>query len=157
MNCWYLVKTKFNQEQIATVNLENQNFKVYCPRSIISNKNVVLFPGYIFIQLDQNLQNFSAIKSTKGVINFVRFGLSFAKIPNNVIDLIKKNEFLTAQKIISLDNFNKGDNVKITEGVFKNCIAIFKSIKADERVTLLMNLMGQEQSINIDKNSIIAL
>lgn len=157
MNSWYLVKTKFNQEQIATVNLENQNFKVYCPRSIISNKNVVLFPGYIFIQLDQNLQNFSAIKSTKGVINFVRFGLSFAKIPNNVIDLIKKNEFLTAQKIISLDNFNKGDNVKITDGVFKNCIAIFKSIKADERVTLLMNLMGQEQSININKNSIIAL
>ena len=50
-----------------------------------------------------------------------------------------------------------GDKVEITEGVFKNCIAIFQSLKSDDRVLLLINLMGQQQSIKIKKKSVIGL
>ena len=50
-----------------------------------------------------------------------------------------------------------GDKVEITEGVFKNYVAIFQSLKSDERVLLLINLMGQQQSIKIKKKSIIGL
>ncbi len=157
MNKWYLVKTKSRQEDIAIFNLENQNYNVYCPHGIINKKNVPLFPGYIFIQLDLNIQNWLPIRSSKGVSNFVKFGLNFAKVPDNVIDFIKTNEILTAEKIKYLDNFKKGDKVQITDGTFKNCVAIFKSFRSDERVTLLMNLLGQQQSLNIKKKSIISL
>ena len=54
MKKWYLVKTKPRQEKIAISNLENQNYHVYCPWAKINNKIVVLFPGYIFIQLDES-------------------------------------------------------------------------------------------------------
>jgi len=37
----------------------------------------------------------------------------------------------------------------MTNGVFKNCIAIFKSFKSDERVMLLMNLLGHQQKLTI--------
>ena len=157
MKHWYLVKTKSKQEDIAIFNLENQNFHVYCPSARINNKHVVLFPSYLFIQLDENVQNWSPIRSTKGVLNFVRFGLSFAKIPNSVIDFIKYNEFNTAERIENINEFNSGDKVQITEGVFKNCIAIFKSYKPNERVILLMSLMGQQQTINIKKKSLIGV
>ena len=157
MKKWYLVKTKARQEEIAVANLQNQNYIVYCPRSNINNTKVALFPGYLFIQLDESLQNLSPVRSTKGVINFVRFGLNFAKIPDAVVNFIKKNETQTIKKIHELDIFKPGDNVQITEGVLKNCIAIFETLKADDRVILLIKLMGQEQSINIDKQSIIAL
>ena len=157
MKHWYLVKTKSKQEDIAILNLENQNFHVYCPHALIRNKNEVLFPGYIFIQLDKDTQNWSPIRSTKGVLHFVRFGLNYAKIPNNIIELIKTNQVSTAEKLKNINKFKSGDKVQITDGVFKNCIAIFKSYKSDERVILLMNLLGQQQKLTIKQESLNAL
>ena len=157
MKHWYLVKTKSKQEDIAILNLENQNFHVYCPFVLIRNKNEVLFPGYIFIQLDKDTQNWSPIRSTKGVLHFVRFGLSYAKIPDNIIEFIKTNQLNTAEKLKNINKFKSGDKVQITDGVFKNCIAIFKSYKSDERVILLMNILGQQQKLTIKQESFNAL
>jgi transcriptional antiterminator RfaH len=157
MKHWYLVKTKSKQEDIAILNLENQNFHVYCPYALIRNKNEVLFPGYIFIQLDKDTQNWSPIRSTKGVLYFVRFGLSYAKIPDNIIEFIKTNQLNTAEKLKNINRFKSGDKVQITDGVFKNCIAIFKSYKSDERVILLMNILGQQQKLTIKQESFNAL
>ena len=157
MKNWYLIKTKPRQEKIAVLNLKNQNYHVYCPMALINNKNVALFPDYLFIHLDENLENWSPIRSTKGVLNFIRFGLSYAKIPNNIIDFIKSNELNTSEKIKNLSSFKTGDNVQITEGIFKDCIAIFESFKSEERVILLMNIMGQQQKINVMKKSLIGL
>tara|TARA_B100001175_G_C19474078_1_gene623305 strand:+ start:298 stop:771 length:474 start_codon:yes stop_codon:yes gene_type:complete len=157
MKKWYLLKTKLRQEKKAIANLENQNFSVYCPLAQINGKNVILFPGYLFIQLDDKEENWAPIRSTKGVINFVRFGLSFAKISDSIINLIKTNENTTAEKIKTLKDFKLGQSVKITDGVLQNCVAIFKSFKSDERVILLLNIMGQEQTINLKKKSIIGL
>ena len=157
MKHWYLVKTKSKQEDIAILNLENQNFHVYCPYALIRNKNEVLFPGYIFIQLDKDTQNWSPIRSTKGVLHFVRFGLSYAKIPDNIIKFIKTNELNTAQKLKNINKFKPGDKVQISDGVFKNCIAIFKSYKSDERVILLMNILGQQQKLTIKQETLNAL
>jgi transcriptional antiterminator RfaH len=157
MKKWYLIKTKSRQEKIAILNLENQNYQVYCPFAIINNKNQFLFPGYLFIHLDNESQDWSPIRSTKGVLNFVRFGINFAKIPDKVIELITQNENNTVNNIKNFNDFNKGDRVQITEGAFKSCIAIFQSIKSDERVSILLNLLGQEQTININRKSLIGL
>jgi transcriptional antiterminator RfaH len=157
MKKWYLIKTKSRQEKIAIANLENQSYKVYCPFALINNRNQFLFPGYLFIHLDNESQDWSPIRSTKGVLSFVRFGLNFAKIPDKVIDLITHNEKNTANKIANIKSFKKGDKVQITDGVFKSCLAIFQSVKSDERVLILLNLLGQEQTIKINKKSIVGL
>ena len=80
MKKWYLIKTKSKQENTAIINLENQGYTSYCPIVKINKKNVVLFPGYLFIYLDKHNENWSPIRSTKGVINFVRFGLNLSLI-----------------------------------------------------------------------------
>jgi transcriptional antiterminator RfaH len=157
MRNWYLIKTKPRQENVAIKNLENQEYCTYCPIAQINNQSVALFPGYLFIQLDEKTQNWSPINSTKGVSNFVRFGLNFAKVPDNVIEFIKANQLITIEKLKNLNKLKPGDKVQITDGVFKNCVAIFKSFKSDERVTLLMNIVGQQQAINIKQESLIGL
>jgi transcriptional antiterminator RfaH len=157
MKNWYLIKTKTKQEKIAVFNLENQNYQVYFPCSIINNKNVVLFPGYLFIQLDELTQNWAPVRSTKGVINFVRFGLSYAKISDSLINFIKANEKSTTEKIFNLNQFKLGDSVQINEGVFKNFKAIFKSFESNDRVILLMKIMGQDQTLNVKKNLLVRL
>ena len=123
----------------------------------INNKHVVLFPGYLFIQLNEKTQNWSPINSTKGVSHFVKFGLNFAKVPNSVVEFIKTNQHITAGKLNNLNKFKPGDKVQISDGTFKDYTAIFKCYKSDERVILLMNLLGCEQSLSIKKESVIAL
>ena len=157
MKNWYLIRAKYRQEKIAKQNLENQGYTVFCPVASINNKTVILFPGYLFINLEEKTQNWSPINSTKGVSHFVKFGLIFAKVPKTVVESIKSNQYITTEKLNKLMNFKRGDKVQISNGSFKNCIAIFKCFKSDERVTLLLNLMGQEQSLSLQKKSVIAL
>ena len=78
-------------------------------------------------------------------------------MPDNVIEFIKANQLNTIEKLKNLNKFKLGDKVQITDGVFKNCVAIFKSFKSDERVILLMNIVGQQQAINIKQESLIGL
>ena len=157
MKNWYLIKTKSRQEKIAKQNLENQDYRTFCPMSNINNRLVVLFPGYIFVQLNEKTQNWSPINSTKGVSHFVKFGSNFAKVSISVVEFIKTQQHITTEKLKNLNKFKPGDKVQISDGAFKNCVAIFKCYKPDERVILLMNLLGSEQSLSIKKESVIAL
>ena len=157
MRNWYLIKTKSRQEHVAIENLENQKYSTYCPTITIKNKHIVLFPGYLFIYLDKEKENWSPIRSTKGVVNFVRFGLNFAQVPDTVIKFLKANELINKEKFNNLNRLKSGDKIQITDGVFKNCVAIFKSSKPQERVVLLMNILGQQQSITIKQESVIGL
>ena len=157
MKNWYLLKTKPRQEIIAKQNLKNQGYGSFCPIVKINNRLVVLFPGYLFVQLNEKTQNWSPINSTKGVSHFVKFGLNFAKVPTSVIEFIKTNQHITTEKFKNINNFKPGDKIQISDGAFKNCVAIFKCYKPDERVILLMNLLGREQSLNIKKELITAL
>ena len=157
MKNWYLIKTKPRQEKIAMQNLENQGYEAFCPITKIKNQLVILFPGYLFVQLNDKTQNWSPINSTKGVSYFVKFGLNFAKVPTSVVKFIKTNQHLTTEKLINLNKFKPGDKVQISDGSFKNYMAIFKCYKSDERVILLMDLLGNEQSLSFKKELVIAL
>ena len=157
MNNWYLIKTKPRQEKIAKQNLENQDYGTFCPMAKINNRLVVLFPSYLFVQLNEKTQNWSPINSTKGVSHFVKFGLNFAKVPTSVIEFIKTNQHITAEKLKDLNKFKPGDKVQISDGVFNNFVAIFESYKSDERVILLMNLLGREQSLSVKKELVTTL
>ena len=157
MQKWYLIKTKARQEKKAKQNLEHQGFEVFCPIVKINYKLVVLFPGYLFIQLNDEKQNWTPIKSTKGVLYFVKFGANFAKVPNSVIEFIKNNQYITADKLRELNQFKHGDKVRISDGPLKNYMAVFQCYRSDDRVMLLMNLLGHEQSLSIKKESVVTL
>ena len=141
---WYLIKTKPRQENTVIINLENQEYTSYCAIVKINKNNVVLFLGYVFIYLDKKNENWSSVRSTKGVLNFVRFGLNFAQVPDPIIEYIRVNQSNSEEKLKKLIKFKEGDKVQITDGVFKNCIAIFKSYNSEDRIILLMKLFGQQ-------------
>jgi transcriptional antiterminator RfaH len=157
MKNWYLIKTKPQQEAIATQNLTNQNFNVFFPKAVINNKTTPLFPSYLFIQLDDKTQNWTPIRSTKGVSNFVRFGLSFAKVPNQIINLIKTQQQQTIEKMINICSHHKGDYLEIQTGAFKGQQAIFQNYNSSDRVTVLLKLIGQQQAITLDQREVIAV
>ena len=155
MKNWYLIQTKPKQEEVASSHLSNQGFEIYCPKTQIKNKIVALFPRYIFIQLDDKNQNWSPIRSTKGVANFVRFGVKFAKVPNDIIEVIKQQEGDTADKLIDLSRFHKGDSVHIQEGTLKGQQAIFIHYDGQMRAIVLLKILHQEQKLTLKESDII--
>ena len=157
MKNWYLIQTKPQQETIATHNLSNQGYTVFHPKAVIKGKISSLFPKYLFIQLNDRAQNWTPIRSTKGVSNFVRFGLNFAKVPHQIIDLIKTQQQQTIDKIIDLSSHHQGDTVEIQTGTFKGQQAIFQSYNATDRVIVLLNLIGQQQKITLDEREVVAV
>ncbi|CAC9538308.1 Transcriptional activator RfaH [uncultured Gammaproteobacteria bacterium] len=157
MKKWYLIQTKPQQESIAAKNLSNQDFDIFHPKAIINNKTVSLFPRYLFIQLDDKNQNWTPIRSTRGVANFVRFGLNFAVVPNKIIRLIKIQQQQTIEKLINICSHQKGDDIEIQSGVFKGQTAIFQNYNSRDRVIVLLKLIGQQQEIELLEKEVIAV
>ena len=75
---WFLVYTKAKEEQRAKKNLENQGFSIFLPMIAfaINNRSVStivkpMFPRYLFIKLNLEKDNWTLIKSTRGVSHMV--------------------------------------------------------------------------------------
>ena len=152
-----MIQSKTRQENTAEQNLLNQGYTIFHPKATINNKTVSLFPRYLFIRLDDKSQSWTPIHSTKGVANFVRFGVQFAKVPDNVIEYIRERQQQTITKMIELSRFKAGDKVQITEGAFTGCEAIFNCYNADERLILLMNIIGNQHEFALPEKSVIAV
>jgi len=157
MKKWYLIQTKPQQEAVATKNLSNQGFDIFHPKAMIKNKSVSLFPRYLFIHLDDKNQNWTPIRSTPGVANFVRFGLNFAIVPNQIIRLIKIQQQQTIEKLINICSHQKGDSIEIKSGAFKGQKAVFHNYSSYDRIIILLKIIGQQQEIELPEKEVIAV
>ena len=159
---WYLIYTKVKQENVALQNLENQGFDAYLPmtqqlkRSVAGHKTVQvpLFARYLFIQLNLGKDDISKIRSTRGVIKLVEFGHVPAKVPDNLIEYIKQMCQLTLQDDVFTKKFTPGVKVKIVGGVMSGCEAIFQRRTSQQRVVVLLDIIGRSSSLQIAQNDI---
>jgi len=148
---WILVYTKVKEEQRAKKNLENQGFEVFLPLIVFAGPNQkksttlkTMFPRYLFVKINTELDKWSRIKSTRGVSHLVIFGQRAAEIPNQVIVYLKSRadeNDIFRQKIMRQE-FQRGDKLVIEKGVFKNKEATFLAKKSKERVRILLRFVN---------------
>ena len=162
MKRWYLLKTKAREELRAQENLNNQHFLTYLPqirvygrvRGKTKDRIEPLFPGYLFILLDVEADNWAPIRSTRGVLQIVRFGASPASLSTDIIESIKERE---SDGVIETQNdaqFKAGDKVKIMEGCFEGLEAVFCCQSGEERSLVLLNVIGKETRVFV-KSSVL--
>jgi transcriptional antiterminator RfaH len=108
-----------------------------------------LFPNYLFIQLDEHVVNFNAIRSTRGVGSFVRFGLNHAVIGNGIIEDIKKSIAGNKQSKSLADLLAncQGDTVVLIQGALKGLEAIYQAKDGLERSVLMVKMLGQQSQV----------
>ena len=94
---WYLVQTKPNQEARAEENLSRQGYVCFRPqreRKAAGRSRAAgsesLFPGYLFIQLNDVNDNWYPIRSTRGVNRIVSFGTQPTAVSEAIIDDIRQ-------------------------------------------------------------------
>ena len=161
-NIWVLIYTKAKEEKKATDNLRNQGFKTFLPLIAHANKNdnfkslVPLFPRYLFVQVNLELDNLASIKSSYGVSHIVMFSNKLTFIPNNVIKFIQDRLDKAAEykEDVAIFDYHEGDRVSIKEGLFAGLDAIFLSKKSKDRVRLLLNLLNTSTVVELTKSDI---
>jgi transcriptional antiterminator RfaH len=101
MKKWFVIYCKVGQDNLVEEYLLNRGYDIYLPlitTEVNKNKDVTikpkpLFPRYIFIRLAIDTDDFSLIRFTKGVYDFVRIGVNYAIVPDSIIDEIKTFEY----------------------------------------------------------------
>ena len=148
---WVLVYTKPREELRAKRNLENQGFEIFLPLIAFARSNQsksttlkTMFPRYLFVKINMELDKWSRIKSTRGVSHLVVFGQRVAEIPNQVIEYLKSraDENNIFRQNITRQEFQRGDKLVIEKGVFKNKEATFLIKKSQERVRILLRFVN---------------
>jgi len=162
MSEWYVLQTKARQEAVAEHNLENQGFKIFLPmlraqrhvRGRWQSMFEPLFPGYLFIELDMKTQNTAPIRSTRGVLRLVRLGAILQPFPANLLQALMDAQAAHGDAIDPSTMFASGDEVTLLSGPMAGLKAIFKARNSQDRVILLLNLMGTETQVNVSPHQI---
>lgn len=147
---WIAVSTQPNCEMLAIDNLRRQGYETYCPviqkrvshARKVQMKNKPLFPGYIFVMLDEVTQGCRAISSTFGVRNMVSFGGKPARLPAAFVNSLKESEVNGIVPARPLEEtLPTGTSVLIKNGMFKDLIATVLSCRAQERVVVMLDFL----------------
>ena len=157
---WFAVYTKSRQEHLALQHLQNQSFESYLPltesaveRSGKQGKTRAepLFPRYLFLNADPNLQSLGSIRSTRGVTSLVRAGVELIKIPESIITGLK-SRIDPATGLIPLDtvDLSNGDKVRVCEGPFASMEGVFKEHHGEVRSLMLLDILGRKAAVKID-------
>ena len=157
MKNWYLLTAKPHKDAIAEEQLNNQQYETYRPlaRRIRRRQGKMietiesLFPRYIFIRLDNKVDNWAPIRSTRGVAGFVRFGIEPAFVDDGLIELLKQRQDEYSENAIDLDRYKKGEKLIIETGPFKGIDAIFHSYNGEERAIVLLNMLHKQTKLEI--------
>lgn len=137
------------------MHLENQGYTCFHPTYYVKRKRAgaislvlePLFSHYLFVQLSLT-DNWSSIRSTRGVSRLVYFDGVPAKLDNLMIDALQRQcAKLNGEPVQSL--YQVGDSVVITEGCFKAIEAVVTAVDGDERVSLLFNLFNRQQYVDL--------
>jgi len=161
---WFVVHTKPRKEKLAMENLQRQGYTAYCPQIIQPKRrrqqwqkvSEPLFPRYLFVYLNIGIDNFSPIRSTLGVIGLVQFGSQPALMPGSVIEAIQHQEFEMKDTCIDHPCWQKGDLIEILDGPFAGLSGIFQKKESIERVSLLLDILGQQNRFSIPVNYLAA-
>ncbi len=151
-SAWYVVHTKPRQEARALETLQNQGFNCFLPTMQVQklrNQRVQtitepMFSRYLFIQLNEQTQNWGPIRSTLGVSKLVSFGPQPAKVPPEFIALLKEAPVETLERM-----FAPGDNVQIASGPLQGLEGTYLAHDGETRAFVLIDLLGQPQKLRM--------
>ena len=158
---WFILQFKPNSHHQAAKNLKRQGFETFLPLTDMTSRKASqfvnttrpLFPGYMFITFNRANTEWHKINNTYGVSRLVTFNSILKSIPTALIDNLMKRYDLSG-KLMPMQKLKKGDKVKVLNGPFANFIATVETYETDQRIWILMDLMGRKSKIQTQSDTI---
>jgi transcriptional antiterminator RfaH len=162
---WYVIQTQALAENKALFHLTRQGFEAYLPRYLKRRRHArktdwvpaPLFPRYMFLHMDTERSRWLSIRSTIGVSQLVCNGNRPAPVPDEIIESIRDRESEAGLIDIRREAlFNKGDAVQVMDGPFNERVGLFDCESDDDRVVILLDLLGREVKVKVPIEAVAA-
>jgi transcriptional antiterminator RfaH len=155
---WYLAQVRPNQFHIADHNLIRQGFSVFCPTQVETrcrrgrfvSETRLLFPGYLFVSFNPASSAWRTINSTYGVSKLVTFGGQVpAPVPQDLVaGLMARCD--QAGHLLPPQALKPGDKAHVVSGPFAQFVATVESLAPQQRVWVLLEILGSRTRVWLD-------
>ena len=163
---WYVVHTHAHAEETASRNLEQQGFSTFLPQFRKRRRHArrtdyvraALFPRYLFVEMNLGLARWRAVSSTIGVTHLICNGDRPAPVPRTVIDEIRTRT--DENGLVSVKPkapFLPGETVRVTGGALADSFGLFQCLNDEDRVIVLLDLLGRQLKIEVPLESVAAI
>jgi transcriptional antiterminator RfaH len=164
MASWFVVKTQSRGEEKALRHLGNQGFVTYLPRYRRRIRHArrlqlvlrPLFPGYLFVHLDPDLCRWRSINGTIGVREILSNGDAPLAVPDRIIVEIKAREDEGGAVKLVAPAFARGQVVRLMEGPLADLNGLFEEMRDENRVVLLVSLLGRQVRMQVPLAAVAA-
>jgi transcriptional antiterminator NusG len=165
---WYIIHTYSGFEKkvaetlksrIEAGGLQEQFGEVMIPTEDViemrAGKKVVtprlFYPGYVLVEMEMNNDTWHMVRSTPRVTGFVGSGQMPAPLTPEEVDRILHRVEVAAEHPKPKLKFDKGENVKITDGPFKDFTGVVDEVN-DDRSTLrvMVTIFGRATPVELD-------
>ena len=166
---WFCVRCQTKREHIAAGHLrELEGVEVFCPRlryRKATRRGKIwwvepMFPGYLLAKFDMAEME-RAVTYSHGVRGLVKFGSEIPAVPASFVEAIRaeirnrkdadQDELITLSPTLEL-----GDEVEVAHGPFQGMQGTVITVpSATERVKILLEFLGQPQTVDMDLFSIL--
>ena len=164
---WYIVNTHTGCEATAKSAIEERikslKKEEFFGDILIPSENVVelvkgqkqtksrkFFPGYIFVNMVMNEQNWHLVKGASKVTGFVG-GQKPAQVPENEVTRVTQQMAVGAEKPKQKVKFSLGESVTVIDGPFSNFNGTVEEINEDKgKVKVLVSIFGRPTPVELD-------
>jgi transcriptional antiterminator NusG len=168
MKNWYVVHTQTGAEdkvrsllesRVAAKGLADVITKIVIPTEQISEirsgkKRISqrkFFPGYLMVEMELNEATYLLIKTTPGVTGFIGLGKKPMPLPQQEVDNILKRTQETQVKPSPKIIFDKGEQVRVTEGPFVNFNGTIDEIHPEKgKLKVSVSIFGRATPVELE-------
>ena len=142
---WFVIYTKSRNEKKVAELLQKNGVEVFCPlvklkKSWSDRKKIVetpLFNSYVFVNLPEKDRN--VVFNVPGVIRYLFWLKKPAIVKDSEIENLKNILHETIDSF-TIENYQIGDTIKISEGVFKGIHGVIEKQSKNKLHMILENV-----------------
>jgi transcription termination/antitermination protein NusG len=118
-------------------------------KKVITSK--LFYPGYVLVEMEMNDETWHVVRSTPRVTGFVGSGPKPSPLTTEEVDRIVHKVEVAAENPKPKLEFEKGENVKITDGPFKDFNGAVEEINTDRSTLRVMVIIfGRATPVELD-------
>ena len=162
---WYVVHTYSGfeekvklaiEEKARLKGLEDKIFRILIPTEKVielrgkkkKETDKKFYPGYILVEMELNDETWYLIKNTMRVTGFVG-GTKPVQIPEEEVDVIIQQLEKGPAPVLKT-RFEKGENVRITDGPFSNFLGFVDEVDMDHgRLKVMVRIFGRQTPVEL--------
>jgi transcriptional antiterminator RfaH len=159
---WACARLESRREAVAQHFLKLAGYQVYIPQvreqRLRRHRRVEiiapLFPAYAFIVIERQ---WHSARWSIGVTAIIMVGVAPARVPDRVIDEIRRREIRGAVELAPAPGLRRGDQVRILRGPFDGQLGLHQGMRPHERVEVLLQILGGASRVTLARADVAAL